>query len=441
MSNKQANSPAQAQPLEIWGGVEYTCNRVEDTYFDQMQISGHAHRPEDYELFANLGIRTLRFGALWERHELDPSWQCTDQHLACLRERNIRPIAGLIHHGSGPRHTSLLDREFPSKLAKYAASFAQRYPWIDAYTPVNEPNTTARFSGRYGIWYPHHMSVESYLRALLHQTKAIVLSMHAVRCVNPDAKLIQTDDLGRITGTEEMRSTWELSNERRWLPFDLLCGCVDRQHPLFNYMRKAGIREREILWFSDNPCPPDMIGANYYLTSDRYLDHRTDIYPYDRRSAEGPFVDSEKVRVCPNGITGFGGIIQDAWERYHIPVAITEVHLGGDVNDQIRWAAEAWEGAQQARQNGAACTAITFWALLGSFFWNHLVTCDNGHYEPGVFSVRHGSPVPTALAKVVAQMAAGQPPQHPALSEKGWWRHDSRLWSYAQQAHAERLAA
>ena len=26
-----------------------------------------------------------------------------------------------------------------------------RYPWIDAYTPVNEPLTTARFSGLYGI--------------------------------------------------------------------------------------------------------------------------------------------------------------------------------------------------------------------------------------------------------------------------------------------------
>ena len=70
----------------------------------------------------------------------------------------------------------------------------------------------------------------------------------------------------------------------------------------------------------------------------------------------------------------------------------------------------------EAQRQGAQCTAITFWALLGSFFWNQFVTCANGHYEPGVFDVRGGDPVATELAEVVAQIAAGQAPSHPALS-------------------------
>ena len=192
-----------------------------------------------------------------------------------------------MHHGSGPPTTSLLDPEMPTKLAAYAGEVARRYPWIDAYTPVNEPHTTARFACRYGIWFPHHQSERSFLTALMNQMKATVQSMEAIRMENPHARLIQTDDLGKTWSTRELASTSERLNDRRWLPFDLLAGSVDRQHPLFEYLLHGGIREKEIMWFRDHPCPADVIGINYYVTSDRYLDHRTDRYSFAARSAEG----------------------------------------------------------------------------------------------------------------------------------------------------------
>src|SRR5665213_2950674 len=225
-------------PIELWGGVEYTYNRVRDIYFDQMALSGHAQRLDDYDRIATLGIRTLRMGLLWERHEAAGGcWNWADERMRRLQELGIRPIVGLVHHGSGPKHTSLVDPQFSEKLAAYAEQVANRYPWIDAYTPVNEPNTTARFSALYGIWYPHHQSRLSYLRALLHQMKATVLSMRAIRRVRPDAKLVQTEDVGRVTGTDELEPIWEVLNLRQWLTFDLLSGCVDRHHPMFTYMQ------------------------------------------------------------------------------------------------------------------------------------------------------------------------------------------------------------
>ncbi len=417
----------QISTVEVWGGVEITCNRVADTYFDQMVCSGHASRREDLEAFASLGLRTLRTGLLWERHEQEPSWTSSDGHLAQMQQLGIRPIAGLIHHGSGPPHTSLLDPEFPQKLARYAEAVARRYPWIDAYTPINEPHTTARFSALYGVWYPHHMSRQSYLLALLHQIKAIALSMEAIRRINPRAQLVQTEDIGRIWTTPELHRIGEILHQRRWLAFDLLCGAVDHRHPLYRYMRDSGIPEGPILWFQDHPCPPDIIGINYYVTSDRFLDHRTERYSPQLGSAEGPFVDVEAVRLRPEGIAGFESLLMETWHRYHLPVAITEVHLGGHVHDQIRWVAEAWESAQRARRAGADCRAVTIWALLGSHFWNVLVTRQNGHYEPGVFDLREGVPVPTPLAEVVSQIAQGGPAAHPALLRPGWWRRPDRI--------------
>lgn len=423
-------SVPQEQPaaptLELWGGAEYTCNRVADHYFDQMELSGHATRLSDLDLFAELGLRTLRTGLLWERHEREPNWRWSDQRLDRMRELGLRPIASLVHHGSGPHHTSLLDPEFPQKLARYAREVAERYPWLDAYTPVNEPHTTARFSGMYGLWYPHHRSQRSCLRALLNQLKGIVLSTHAIREVNPEALLIQTDDVGNICGTESLRPVWETLNACQWLPYDLLCGRVGREHILFEYLRNAGILEHEIFWFAENPCPPDVLGINYYATSDRFLDHRLHRYPENRRSAEGPFVDIEAVRIHPEHI-GVERLLLEAWRRYQIPLAVTEVHLGGPVDEQIRWVAETWHAIQRARSRGADCVAMTIWALLGSFYWNQLVTCENGHYEPGVFDVSRGEPQPTALAETVAQLARGEAPDHPALEDPGWWRHETRF--------------
>lgn len=433
-------APPAYGELEVWGGVEHTHNRVRGRYFDQMDLSGHSRRRGDYELFAELGITTFRLALLWERYERDQSWRWSDERLDSLMRLGIRPIASLVHHGSGPRRTSLVDPEFPQKLARYAGEVAERYPWLDAYTPVNEPNTTARFSGLYGAWYPHHLSRTSYLGALLNQLKGTALSMQAIRRIRSDAQLVQTDDVGRISGTEELRGTWELLNARQWLTYDLLCGRVDRQHPLFRYMLDAGIEEREILWFLDNPCPPNIIGVNYYATSDRYLDHRVELYSPSRMSAEGRFVDVEAVRVRSVGLAGADALLREAWQRYGIPVAITEVHLGCSAEEQIRWLVEQWQSAERVRQEGVECIALTVWALLGSFFWNQLVTRDNGHYEAGVFDISSGSPQMTELAGVVAQLGRGETPRHSALAHRGWWRDEERACFRCGEELAEAAA-
>ncbi len=436
---RPASLCAPEMPLEVWGGAEYTHNRVRDEYFDQMDVSGHAHRLDDYERVAKLGVRTWRLGLLWEHYVRDGSWNNFDMRLDCVKRAGLKPIAGLLHHGSGPRETSLLDPVFPEKLAAYARSVAERYPWIDAYTPVNEPHTTARFSCMYGLWYPHRRDRQSYLRALLQQLRGVVLSMAAIRQVNPGARLIQTDDVGRIGGTAQLRAISGEMAGRQWLPFDLLCGRVDRQHPMFAYLHAEQLTDAEIFWFAEHPCPPDVIGINYYPTSDRFLDHRMDLYPRDRASSEGLFVDVESVRVEGEGVAGIGALLAEAWHRYGIATAVTEVHLGGCCDEQIRWLASIWTGIQQARAEGVSCIGLTIWAVFGSFYWNQLVTCSNDHYESGAFDVSSGVPKATELAGVVCQIAHGKEPSHPALLKPGWWEQDSRiLYPFAS---CERAAA
>lgn len=423
---------AKNSRLELWGGYECTVNRVRDQWYDQTLCSGHQHRLEDLRLFAELGLKALRYPALWERMAPDHPAQCdfswTDERFAELWRLGIEPIATLCHHGSGPRYTSLLEDSFATGLARHAAAVAQRYPWINDWTPVNEVLTTARFSALYGYWYPHTQDEGLFWRALLNEVDATRLAMRAIRRVNPRARLVQTDDLGYCHATEPLRCEADFQNERRWAGWDLLRGKVAPGHALFERIASHGLRER-LLAIAADPCPPDIIGINHYLSSERLLDHRVELYPHravadkELGSCAGvPYVDIDAIRHVEEPPIGLGGLLRQAWDRYGIPIAVTECHNGATRDEQVRWFVEVWETAQALRDEGMDLRAVTAWSLLGSHDWNRMVTRFCGHYEPGVFDVRGGTPRPTLMAPVLQRLAAGQPVYAPPLQSHGWWR-------------------
>jgi dTDP-4-dehydrorhamnose reductase len=422
-----------ALPLELWAGVECTVNRVGDSYSDQLERSGHAIRPKDLERIADLGVRTIRYPILWERTAPEApdilNWSWADERMQTLQRLGVNPIVGLVHHGSGPRYTNLLDEEFPQKLASFASRVAQRYPWATDYTPVNEPLTTARFSCLYGHWYPHKRDPLAFARAILLQSRAIVLSLRAIREVNPDSRLIQTEDLGKAFSTPTLQYQAEFENERRWLTFDLLTGRIGSDSPMWDYFTWLGLEENELAWFQENPAPPDLLGVNHYITSERFLDERLTRYPASFHGGNGRHVyaDVEAVRVCAEGVAGPKAILREAWERYGLPIAITEVHLGCTREEQLRWLNEVWTAAVEAREDGVDVRAVTAWAAFGAYDWNSLLTSNTGTYEPGIFDLRAPAPRPTAIAKAISRIASGESLDHPALETPGWWHRLDRL--------------
>ena len=421
------------QRLELWSGVECTVNRVHDQYFDQIERTGHASRIDDLDLFAELGIGTLRYPILWERTSNDRGdvfdWSWADERLKRFQLLGLRPIVGLVHHGSGPRGTNLIDPGFAEGLARYGRELARRYPWIEDFTPVNEPLTTARFSGLYGHWYPHGHDELKFARALIQQCRAVVLTMRAIREVTPHARLIQTEDFGKTHSTPQLSYQAEFENERRWVTWDLLSGRVDKRHPMWAYLRWAGIYDFELEWFLENNCEPDILGINYYLTSERFLDHRVGLYPPNVIGGNGrdTYADVEAVRVLAAGIAGMEDLLEEVGQRYQRPIAITEVHNGCTREEQARWLLDIWTAAQRVKERNGNVQAVTAWALLGAFDWSSLVTRDAGCYEAGIFDIRAPRPRRTALAGMLSQLARGEIPNHPLLEAPGWWKRPERL--------------
>ena len=425
-------------PIELWGGLECSVVRLRTSVVDQTRLSGHQDRPGDIDAFAGLGITAIRYPVLWERvapRGLDKAdWRWTDERLGRLRELGVNPIATLLHHGNGPRGTDLTQPDFPQKFAAYAARVAERYPWMDLYTPINEPLTTARFCGLYGLWYPHARDHNVFLRILINEVQATRLAMKAIRAVNPAARLVQTEDLGKAHSTPRLAAQAEHENHRRWLTFDLLTGRVDRDHPLWSYVAQSGL-ERDLDELAADPCPPDILGIDHYLTSERFLDERVRRYPGVRTTPEGGerHVDVEAIRVLAEGVEGMESLIEEAWDRYRLPVAATEVHNGSSREEQLRWFKEAWDGAHRLRARGVDIRGVTAWALLGSYDWNSLLTRRDGFYESGVFDVRGPEIRPTALAHLLRDLSRTGDADHPAFDGPGWWQREDRFhWTPAR---------
>ena len=188
-----------------------------------------------------------------------------------------------------------------------------------------------------------------------------------------------------------MRWQAEFENNRRWLTFDLLCGYVDRHHPFWGYLREHGASEAELLELANDPFPPDILGINYYITSERFLDenhHHFAEHHLRRRQGRTDYADVEAVRVRLVELAGPHDLLLEAWERYHLPIAITEVHLDCTREEQMRWLQYAWDAANKLKEEGVDMRAITVWSLLGAYDWNSLLTQEGAFYESGVFDVR-----------------------------------------------------
>jgi dTDP-4-dehydrorhamnose reductase len=414
--------------LELWGGVECTVNRVGDRFRDQTVATGHDGRLDDLERFAGLGISALRYPVLWERiAPVSPDehdWRWTDERLAEIRRLGMRPIAGLVHHGSGPAYTSLIEDNFPALLEAFAGAAAARYPWVEDWTPVNEPLTTARFSGLYGVWYPHGRDKSVFWRALLNQIDGTRLAMRAIRRVNPAARLIQTEDLGHTYATEPLADAAVYNNHRRWAGWDLLTGQVGPDHPLWHEWEALGLGDR-VRACRDDPCVPDVLGVNHYVTSDRFLDHRVGNYDLPV-PAEG-YHDLTAARVLEPPPEGLANALREAWQRYRLPIAVTESHLGCTREEQLRWLLQSWRDCEKLKDEGVDLRAMTAWALLGNVDWSCLLAEERNHYEQGVYDVRGPEPRATALATLLRELAAGERPSHPVLAGRGWWQRPVRF--------------
>lgn len=116
--------------------------------------TGHYQRwKEDFSLLQDVGIEFLRYGPPYYKVHLAPcryDWDFTDDTFNSLKDLNITPIIDLCHFGVPDWIGNFQNPAFPAYFAEYAQAFAERFPYLQLYTPINEIFIAAMFSA--AIW-------------------------------------------------------------------------------------------------------------------------------------------------------------------------------------------------------------------------------------------------------------------------------------------------
>lgn len=415
--------------FEVWASPEPTVARVDaHTVRDQLALTGHDRRDGDVALLASLGIDASRTPVLWERcapedpTRIDLSWAA--RRLGLLRDAGIEPIVTLLHHGSGPRYTDLLDSAFPALFGGYAEAVARAFPWVRRWTPINEPLTTARFSTLYGVWYPNLRDDHAFGRAIVHQTLAILTAIERIRAVNPDAELVLTEDLQRfIPGDDGVVQYVDFLRERMYLSAELLAGRVDEAHPLARFLvAQCGVHPRELAEIRARASAPDLLAFNHYPHSERYL----------FTAPDGTIGDVAAVYVRGEAPPRAEPLLAAAAARLRLPLALGEVHVHAPAEERVRWLAQHVDDVRALRAASFDVRAVGVWAAFGMTDWHSLLRADAGVAEDGIFAYAGaaGTPRPTALADAVVGLT--RTGTVVAGAAQGWWERDDRYLDLAE---------
>ena len=243
------------------------------TRVDQMESCGHyKHWRTDFDCVEELGIHYLRFGPPLHRTFRAPDrfdWEFADLTLEDLRRRDITPIVDLCHFGVPDWIGNFQNPDFPQLFATYAGEFAERYPWIQLYTPVNEMFICAMFSAKYGWWNEQAKDDRSFVTALKNIVRANVLAMIEILRRRHDAIFIQSESSEYFhPDSPAAMPRAERLNAMRFLTLDLNYGRPVNS-VMYEYLTDNGMTREEYNFFLQQKLKQNCIlGNDYYRTNE-----------------------------------------------------------------------------------------------------------------------------------------------------------------------------
>lgn len=356
---------------------------------DEMEKCCHYKNWElDFHLTKDMGIDYLRYGPPYYKTHTGPGqydWSFTDETFRKMKELEIIPIVDLCHFGVPDWLENFQNPDFPKYFAEYAVAFAERFPYLQLYTPINEIFITAMFSAQYGWWNERLSSDRAFVTALKHLCQANILAMHGILKVRPDAIFIQSESSEYFHPMRpEVQKLANFLNQKRFLALDLTYGYPIKVS-MYEFLLENGMTKEEYHWFERNQVSARCIMGNDYYATNEHL-------------------------VLPNGMTqaageifGYYVITHQYFSRYRLPIMHTETNM--KMPDSVNWMWKEWANVHRLIQDGVPVVGFTWYSLTHQVDWDTALRENNGRiHEVGLFDLdRNIMPVGRSYKRVIQQ--------------------------------------
>lgn len=338
-------------------GIDSAAPVIDGQRIDQMERIGHFERwRDDIDLAKDIGARYLRYGVPIHRAWIEADkydWSHADAAFGRIREHDMVPIAELCRFGMPDWLGGFENPDFPRQFALFARTFANRYPWIQIYTPISSIFITAYTAARMGFCQEGRRDDQSFVKVLKHLCAASLMAMREILQVRPDAIFVQSERATyyHADSPESLPETERL-NTMRFLALDLLYGHrVDSG--MYEFLLDNGMTRAEYHFFME-------------MRMGRHCVLGTDYYPANER------------RVSPDGCRrpagetlGYEDLVVQYHQRYRLPVMHTETNCpeGLTTGEAVHWLWKEWANALRIRNNGVPLVGFTWFPLVDQVNW------------------------------------------------------------------------
>ena len=340
-------------------GIECSYPTIENGRWRRDEMESTLHYDfwqRDLERAREIGITHIRYGPPLHLVFEGPGqycWDYIDPQMEELRDAGPEPIIDLCHFGVPSWLGNLQNPDLAPALAEYAGAFAERFPWVRFYTPVNEMYVCARMSALDGLWNEQLRDEGAYARAAWNLANASIAMSDAILKRRDDAILINSESsefYQPCCPDDYIQRIAAEANERRFLPLDLIFA-----HPLDKRMHDLllgqGISKEEIARFLRRKVPRrSILGIDYYEWNERLIDRQ------GRAEALGE-------------LFGWYVIANQYWERYHRPMMHTETNKM-NAEGAPRWLWRQWHNVQLLAKAGVPLVGFTWYSLIDQIDWS-----------------------------------------------------------------------
>ena len=380
-------------------GVECSYPTIENGRWrrDEMDSTRHYRLwQEDLRLAREIGITHIRYGPPLHLIYGGPGqydWDYIDPQMAELQEFGPEPIIDLCHFGVPAWLENFQNPGIGPALKEYAAAFAERFPWVRFYTPVNEMYVSARMSALDGLWNEQLHDEGAYARAAWNLANASIAMSEAILERRKDAVLINSESsefYQPCCPDPEIQKIAQAANERRFLPLDLIFA-HQLSRPMRDLLCSQGISTDDIEKIARREVPRrSILGVDYYEWNERLIDR--DGHPRALGELFGWYV-----------------IASQYWDRYRRPMMHTETNKM-DADGAPRWLWRQWHNVQLLAKAGVPLVGFTWYSLTDQIDWSIAMSEAIGIVYPvGLFDLNRESRIVGLAYKHLIDLYRDQP--------------------------------
>ena len=323
---------------------------------------------EDVGLIAELGCQTYRMGLEWSRIEPEEGKFSEEgialywKELQLLHENGIKPLVTLWHFSNplwveddgGWTNPKTIDRYL--NFVRFVVE--KLGAWVQDWITINEPNVYLFFGYIDGIWPPGKQGdIKGFLKGASLFCQAHCRAFQLIHELQPNANVGAAHHLRVFDPANKWPLTKTAVKLTEWVFQGMFLEAMTTgtfKRPL----NQGGIQMGNYA---------DFIGINYYSRDIIKGTLKPGQLFGERMIKPNTPVNDLGWEIYPEGL---GRVAQSAWEKYQLPVYITE-NGTCDANDEFRseFIHDHLKVLSEAVDNGVPIERYYHWSLLDNWEW------------------------------------------------------------------------